>query len=105
MYVVVWKYKIKLTERREFETEYGLNGSWSAFFRKSQAFLGSKLFAGNNHTYLIIDAWDTRQAYENFLQRFRLEYELLSDQFTYLFEEESRIGDFHEINGALTTIL
>jgi hypothetical protein len=63
------------------------------------------LFAGNNLTYLIIDAWDTRQAYENFLQRFRLEYELLSEQFNYLFEEENRIGDFHEINGALTTIL
>lgn len=105
MYVVVWKYKIKLSERSEFESEYGLNGSWSAFFRKSQDFLGSKLFAGNNLTYLIIDAWDTRQAYESFLQRFRLEYELLSEQFRYLFEEENRIGDFHEINGALTTIL
>lgn len=105
MYVVVWKYRIKSSDRTAFETEYGLNGSWSAFFRKSQNFIGSKLFAGRNLSYLIIDAWDTRQSYEDFLQRFRFQYESLSEQLKYLFEEEDRIGDFQDVNGMMTTIL
>ncbi|HEX5171586.1 MAG TPA: antibiotic biosynthesis monooxygenase [Cyclobacteriaceae bacterium] len=105
MYVVVWKYKVRPADRIQFEAEYGHGGAWVSLFRGSKGYVGSKLYAGTDNHYLLIDAWDTRKSYENFLEAKQVQYQHLSDQFKYLYAEEIRIGDFHELNEALSSIL
>jgi len=105
MYVVVWKYTIKSSDRAEFESEYGPGGTWASFFRGSSSYVGSKLYAGKDYSYLLIDAWDSKDAYLNFLELKQDRYQQLSEQFKYLFEDEICIGDFYELKGIMTTIL
>ncbi len=105
MYVIVWKYKINPSDRPKFEAEYGPGGSWVSFFRGSLGYVGSKLYLGKDHSYLLIDAWVSKDAYKRFRDAKQNRYQQLSDQFSYLFEEEICIGDFHELKGVLTSIL
>lgn len=105
MYVVVWKYKVRPSDRAEFEAEYGQGGTWISFFRGSNGYVGSKLYSGRDNCYLLIDAWDSRESYQSFIEAKKPDYQRLSDHFSYLYEEEVCVGDFHELNGAFSTIL
>ena len=105
MYVVVWKYKVRPSDRAQFEAEYGHGGTWISFFRGSNGYVGSKLYSGKDDYYLLIDAWDSRESYLSFIETKKPDYQRLSDQFSYLYEEELFVGDFHELNGAFSTIL
>lgn len=105
MYVIVWKYKVRPADRSGFEVEYGSGGIWVSFAKGSTGYIGSKLYKGKDHYYLLIDAWDSKDSYENFLAAKRTHYQQLSEQFSYLFEEGICIGEFSELKGVLTTIL
>ena len=105
MYVVVWKYKVKPTDRSRFESEYGQGGTWVSFFRGSNGYVGSKLYAGRDNHYLLIDAWDSRESYLHFTETNQPDYQRLSDHFSYLYEEELCVGDFHELNSDFSIIL
>jgi heme-degrading monooxygenase HmoA len=105
MYVIVWKYKVKPSDKVQFESEYGHGGIWVSFFKESEGYVGSKLYSGKDDYYLLIDAWDSRESHDHFLKEKYDHYHRLSDQYRYLYEEEICIGDFHELNAAMTTIL
>ena len=103
MYIVIWKYKVKAEDREAFEGAYGRGGEWTHLFRKSPKFVGTKLYKGEGNIYLLIDAWDNRQSYLDFLTVFSDQYNSLCIKYKYLFEEEIQIGDFSEIQSELSS--
>ena len=95
MYTVVWKYTINPDHRHEFEREYGAEGTWSMFFRRSKDYLGSELY-GNMKApdeYLLTDRWNSQQAYEQFIREHEHLYGELSEKFEHLYLNEQRLGD------------
>lgn len=97
MYLVIWKYKIIAADRRLFEREYGYAGAWAHFFRRSKQYIGSRLYRGESNQYLLMDAWENKDAYEKFLDDYRSEYDQLSDRYGYLYKTEERMGEFTEV--------
>lgn len=105
MYIIVWKYKVKSTDRSGFETEYGPGGTWVNFFRVSTGYLGSKLYSGKDQSYLSVEAWDSKHSQQSFMEANRDTFLQLHERCSYLIEEGVCVGDFTEIKGVLTTIL
>lgn len=97
MYLVVWKYTVIPADRSLFEREYGYAGAWSFFFRKSARYIGSRLYRGGDNQYLLMDAWESKDAYDKFLLEHKSEYDQLSDRYGYLYKTEERMGEFTEV--------
>ncbi len=94
MYIVVWKYTINPDHRHEFEKEYGTEGTWSRFFRRSKNYLGSDLYGNVNSPdeYLLADRWNSQQSYDQFIGEYEQLYRELSEKFEYLYLDEQRLG-------------
>ncbi|HYI11907.1 MAG TPA: hypothetical protein VEK57_22820 [Thermoanaerobaculia bacterium] len=63
MFVVIWRFTTATPA--EFEREYGPNGSWATLFGRSEDYGGTDLLKDGD-TYLTMDWWLTRAAYEQF---------------------------------------
>lgn len=96
---VIWQYKIKPEHRDEFEREYGPQGSWAVLFSRSKDYTGSYLHVSEEvpDSYLLIDTWNSKTAYEAFKKTFSAEYDSLSRQFEPFYETEDRIGTFTRV--------
>ncbi|MBS1978126.1 MAG: antibiotic biosynthesis monooxygenase [Bacteroidetes bacterium] len=96
---VIWQYKIKPEHRDEFEREYGPQGSWAALFSRSKDYTGSYLHLSEEvpDTYLLIDTWNSKTAYEAFKKTFAEDYDSLSRRFEPFYETEDRIGTFTRV--------
>ncbi|ELR73512.1 hypothetical protein C900_04364 [Fulvivirga imtechensis AK7] len=96
MYIITWKYEIVPELRQEFEHEYGAQGSWAGLFSQSPAYLGSQLFKNDRESilYLLIDRWQSKAAYEEFLASHSQVYENMSGNFEKLYEQEEKMGAF-----------
>lgn len=105
MYIIVWKYKVKSTDRSRFETEYGPGGTWVNFYKRSIGYLGSKLYSGRDQSYLLVEAWDSKNSQQSFMESNRSFFLELRERCSYLIEEGVCIGDYIELKGVLTTIL
>jgi heme-degrading monooxygenase HmoA len=66
MHVILWRFRVRPGREAEFEAAYGDDGTWAHFFRSGEGFLGTELMRGTDGTYLTIDRWTTRSAYQAF---------------------------------------
>jgi heme-degrading monooxygenase HmoA len=94
---LVFSYDVRDTE--EFERVYGPDGDWSRFFRAGTGFVGTELLrdvelAGR---YLVVDRWDSREAYNAFVEANRDDYVRRVDETAYLYEQELRLGTFENV--------
>jgi heme-degrading monooxygenase HmoA len=85
----------------EFERVYGPNGEWAAFFRQGRGYVGTELLrdvelAGR---YLVVDRWESAEAYNEFVAEHRDEYMRRSDESTFHWEHELRLGTFQNVWG------
>ncbi|TRX48622.1 hypothetical protein FNH22_28935 [Fulvivirga sp. M361] len=99
MYVIQWKYKVKPEETAKFEREYGAEGAWSGLFNQSKDYLGSYLYKSEEekHSYLLVDTWTDKGAYEKFRQLNKEIYNRLSLKFEGLYDVEERGGTYFTI--------
>ena len=97
MYAIIWKYKIKLGCKTKFEFEYGRGGSWHKLFSNSKNYHSSCLYKSDEetNTYLLIDIWESKNFYEEFIKTNKKEYQKLSTSFEFLYETEKKIGLFN----------
>jgi|SRR5690606_27727787 len=100
MFVVIWEYKIKPGNADHFEQAYGPDGEWAQFFRQSKDFIGTELMKGieASRSYVTIDRWTSEQAYVNFIEKHKAEYESLDDVLTPLTEFETKLGWYNSLN-------
>jgi len=109
VYVIVWEFQISHARIADFERAYGPEGDWAAFFKRSGAYRGAELLraqraddgpaesAGELAYYWTIDRWDSRQAYQDFNERFDAEYAALDERLAELCDLEVCLGKFEAV--------
>jgi len=94
MIEILWEFVVRKECKEEFEKQYSTSGAWTEFFRRSPAYQGVKLLAGEANRYLTVDRWDSREAYEEFRMANRQEYSDLDEKFEALTISERCLGIF-----------
>lgn len=93
MYMIVWRYTVPADRTTDFVRAYGPAGDWVVLFRGAPGFIGTELVACDEPgTYLTIDRWTSRAAFESFHDVRRAEYDHLDAQTAHLTDDEVRIG-------------
>jgi heme-degrading monooxygenase HmoA len=97
MLALVFVYEARDPE--EFERVYGPEGEWTAFFRGGEGYLGTELLRDveTPGRYLAIDRWETREAYQAFVDAHRDEYMRHVDETVFHYRQELRIGTFENV--------
>jgi heme-degrading monooxygenase HmoA len=83
----------------EFERVYGPEGQWAAFFREGRGYIGTELLRDVEAPgrYVVIDRWDSRDAYDAFVAERGEEYMRRVDETTFYYEQELRLGTFENV--------
>ena len=94
MLVLVFSYEARDPE--QFERVYGAKGEWAEFFRTGQGYVGTELLrdAETPGRYLVVDRWDSADAYNAFVAANRAEYVARVDDTRVYYEQELRLGTF-----------
>jgi len=93
---IVWRFAVKAGKEEEFERIYGPNGNWAQLFRKAAGYGGTELHKSREipRTYVVIDRWESSEAFKHFKERFKDEYRALDVRCEELTEKEEHVGDF-----------
>ena len=96
MFVILWEFEVKPDCKERFETVYGPEGNWAVFFRRDPEYRGTRLLRDTaaERSYVTLDFWSSREAYEAFRRRHRAEYEALDAECALLTTAETRLGMF-----------
>ncbi len=97
MLAIVFTYEARDPE--EFERVYGAGGEWAEFFRQGAGYIGTELQRDleTPGRYLLIDRWESREAYQTFVDSHRDDYMRRVDDTVFYYEQELRIGTFENV--------
>ncbi len=98
MIALVFSYDVT-ADPAEFERVYGPEGEWAKFFRDGRGYVGTELLRDVEipGRYLVVDRWDSRDAYNEFVEANRDEYMRRVDETSFQHDHELRIGTFETI--------
>jgi heme-degrading monooxygenase HmoA len=94
---LVFSYEVR--DREGFESAYGPDGEWEQFFRQGDGYIGTELLHDVEipTRYLVIDRWESADAYNAFAAAQREEYMRRVDDTRFLYEQELRFGTFENV--------
>jgi len=94
---LVFSYEVSHTD--EFERVYGPEGEWAEFFRSGRGYIGTELLRDIEHPgrYLVIDRWESAEAYDAFAAEHREEYMRRVDETAFHYQQELRFGTFASV--------
>jgi heme-degrading monooxygenase HmoA len=94
---LVFSYEVRDTA--QFEAVYGPEGEWAAFFADAQGYIGTELLRDVElpSRYLVIDRWESADAYNAFASEHREEYMRRVDESAYMYDQELRFGTFENV--------
>jgi heme-degrading monooxygenase HmoA len=94
---LVFSYEVRDAE--QFEAVYGPEGEWATFFRDARGYVGTELLRDVEAPgrYLVIDRWDSADAYNAFASEHRDEYMRRVDDTRFLYDQELRFGTFENV--------
>jgi heme-degrading monooxygenase HmoA len=97
MIALVFSYEVR--NGAEFERVYGPEGEWAEFFRQGRGFVGTELLSDVEAPgrYLVIDRWESADAYNSFVAEHREEYMGRVDATRYHYDSELRFGTFESV--------
>ena len=97
MIALVFVYDV--AEPKGFERVYGAEGEWAEFFRRGRGYVGTELLKDVEQPgrYLVIDRWESRDAYNDFVESHRDEYMRRVDETIFLYDQELRFGTFENV--------
>ncbi len=97
MIALVFRYEVR--DRAAFEQAYGQNGEWAAFFKQGTGYIGTELLRDLEEPdrYLVIDRWESADAYNSFLATHQEEYLRRSDEARFHYIQELRFGTFQNV--------
>ena len=97
MIALVFSYDVR--EPTEFERAYGPEGDWSQFFSGARGYIGTELLRDveTPGRYLVIDRWESAEAYNAFATERREEYMRRVDDTRFLYDQELRFGTFENV--------
>ena len=99
MIYVLWEFHVAPENRVKFETAYKGDGIWGQLFRRDSAYVKTILLKSDElaGSYLTIDVWKNREAYQQFKQRFATDYAKIDKDCEALTDSERLIGIFEEM--------
>lgn len=99
MIALVFRYEVRDPE--SFERAYGPEGEWAQFFRRGQGYIGTELLhdVEEHDRYLVVDRWESADAYNEFLAAHQDEYVRRSDEARFHYVQELRFGTFENVWG------
>jgi heme-degrading monooxygenase HmoA len=94
---LVFRYEVRDPEG--FEDAYGADGDWAQFFRLGTGYIGTELLRDVEEPgrYLVIDRWESADAYNAFLLEFQTEYMRRADEARFHYLQELRFGTFENV--------
>ena len=97
MIVLVFSYDVHDVE--QFERVYGPEGEWARFFRSGRGYIGTELLRDVEipARYLVVDRWQSRDAYNDFVAANRDEYMRRVDENAFRYDSELRLGTFENV--------
>ena len=97
MIALVFSYDVHDVE--QFERVYGPEGEWARFFRTGRGYIGTELLRDVEAPgrYLVIDRWESADAYNAFVAERRDEYMALVDATRFHYDSELRFGTFETL--------
>ncbi|TMM15002.1 MAG: hypothetical protein E6F98_02980 [Actinobacteria bacterium] len=97
MIALVFSYEVRDAEA--FEAAYGADGDWAQFFRQARGYIGTELLRDveTPSRYLVVDRWETAEAYNVFAAERREEYMRRVDDTRFHYEQELRFGTFETV--------
>jgi len=95
--VLVFSYDVR--DAAEFERVYGAEGEWAQFFRAGAGYVGTELLRDVEvpDRYLVLDRWESREAYNAFVEAHGDEYMRRVDETVGFYEQELRFGTFENV--------
>lgn len=97
MIALVFRYEAR--DPAAFERAYGPDGDWAQFFRRGHGFVGTELLRDLEEPgrYLVVDRWESADAYNAFLAEHRDEYLRRADDARLHYVQELRFGTFENV--------
>jgi heme-degrading monooxygenase HmoA len=97
--VIALVFSYEVSEAAEFERVYGPDGDWAEFFRAGRGYVGTELLRDVEQPgrYLVVDRWESREAYNAFVEANRETYMRRVDDTAFLYEQELRLGTFEGV--------
>jgi heme-degrading monooxygenase HmoA len=94
---LVFSYEVR--ETAEFERVYGTDGEWAEFFRQGRGYIGTELLRDVEAPgrYLVIDRWESADAYNAFVAERQEEYMARVDATRFHYDSELRFGTFEAL--------
>jgi heme-degrading monooxygenase HmoA len=94
---LVFSYEVR--DPDAFEQAFGADGDWAQFFRLGTGYIGTELLRDVEipSRYLVIDRWDSAEAYNAFASEHRDEYMSRVDDTRFLYDQELRFGTFQNV--------
>jgi heme-degrading monooxygenase HmoA len=97
MIALVFSYEVR--DVAGFEQAYGANGEWAQFFQGAPGYIGTELLRDVElpGRYLVVDRWDSAEAYNAFATEHRDEYMSRVDDTRLFYDQELRFGTFENV--------
>src|SRR3954447_868565 len=94
---LVFSYEVRDTA--QFEAVYGSGGDWATFFADASGYIGTELLRDVEAPgrYLVIDRWESAEAYNAFATERQAEYMQRVDDTRFLYDQELRFGTFENV--------
>jgi heme-degrading monooxygenase HmoA len=99
MIALVFSYEV-VRDVAEFQRVYGMGGEWSGFFSQGRGYIGTELLQDVEvpGRYLVIDRWESADAYNTFVAAHREEYMERVDATRFHYDSELRFGTFETVS-------
>jgi heme-degrading monooxygenase HmoA len=96
---LVFSYEV-VRDAAEFERVYATEGDWAEFFRQGRGYIGTELLHDVEAPtrYLVIDRWESADAYNTFVAAHREEYMERVDATRFQYDSELRFGTFETLS-------
>jgi len=97
MIALVFSYEVR--DADAFERAYGPSGEWAQFFQDASGYIGTELLRDVEvpGRYLVVDRWESPEAYNVFATEHREEYMRRVDDTRFYYEQELRFGTFENV--------
>jgi heme-degrading monooxygenase HmoA len=94
--VIALVFSYEVHDAAEFERVYGTAGEWAGFFRDGRGYIGTELLRDIEapNRYLVLDRWESAEAYNSFVAEHREEYMRRVDDTRFHYDSELRFGTF-----------
>ncbi|MBI2682915.1 MAG: antibiotic biosynthesis monooxygenase [Acidobacteriales bacterium] len=96
---IVWEFVARPECAAEFERHYDAQGTWAQLFRRSPHYRETVLYRDrtNANRYLLIDVWESLDAFEAFKRSNKTDYEATDKACAALTLREMRLGYFEDL--------